>query len=208
MLSCHLKQYRKEEREEKTQPNKKTHLQTKSTQPSFPPTFLPPLLRVQPDLTTLINIWILWRSTRQRNFCLVAECLSADQLHTKAREGVDSNKFVCFFHLVEEKRMCKQMAEDCWEGFATTTACLWVCYLYLVHFPIWGMSEGSRGRVFWFWKISEDLQVFSHFIFLLKELSTSVSCSYPFPCAVLTFVYPWINGLCWVLIHCNWGDRN
>lgn len=60
--------------------------------PSFPLPFFLPLLKVQPDLTTLTKVYL---SSSVTNFCLVAECLSADQLHTKAREGVDSLKLIC-----------------------------------------------------------------------------------------------------------------
>lgn len=41
-----------------TQPNKKLYPQTKPTWPSFPPTFLPPFLRVQPDVTTLMKVYL------------------------------------------------------------------------------------------------------------------------------------------------------
>lgn len=41
-----------------TQPDKKLYPQTKPTWPSFPPTFLPPFLRVQPDVTTLMKVYL------------------------------------------------------------------------------------------------------------------------------------------------------
>lgn len=153
-----------------TQPDKKLYPQTKPTWPSFPPTFLPPFLRVQPDVTTLMKVYLNSLEKHSTEWLLscsrVPLCWSTAH-KSQERCGFNRTNLSASF-IWWKKGGCPQMAEDCWEGFATATACLWLFYLYLLHFPFQGMSEGSWDRAFWFWKISEDLLLFDHFIFLLK----------------------------------------
>lgn len=83
--------------------------------------------------------------------------------------------------------MYKQMAEDCLEQFATVKAFVFfICTLYI--FPFKACQKGHEAEHCSSEKISGDCYYLIVSYFYQKNY-TSFSCSCPFPCAVLTFVY-------------------
>lgn len=97
VLSCHLQQHGKGDRRgNNIAKQKKTHPQAKPTWPSFPPVFLPPFLRLQPDLTTLMKVYL--NSLERLSTVWLLSCSRVPlcwSTHTKAREGVDSVERIC-----------------------------------------------------------------------------------------------------------------